>query len=445
MKGAMVAAVLAAILLLPLAATPAAAERGLPPREAPMVEHGRTERFAGGEWVRVRIGDVSLGVIWSTEGDLRRAGVRLFLDYARYFGGAELYDEQGDYLRTIPLPLHTVLIQEFGKMIEYHDADGDGRFDLSVRDRTSAGDYPLKALNLSTAWFLDGEIEQVVTDDAAWVNFTVSAENVSYAEVFDPVGRAWRRGTPADGALDRISLTFRLAAEIREGSAVVPFYKITLADGNERTPASSEFLGNRTMTGRAFTVDGKYDQLIEGWDFSGDPDARLALGTHLSFGNLYTRPIVQWLQQQFGGACLKDGTFQHCESEDGPTQPQIIERTELNVAEGWHRAGRWYWVSEVTVDGAPARMTFEIYFARRVDTSRDGAMFQGFQAFGAFVYPQGQTIAHDPGLSASALLAPIFETANLAPSILTVLQLAVVGIALVPALLLRRRAAKRGP
>src|SRR3972149_12013481 len=134
MKGAMVAAVLAAVLRLPLAAR-AAAERVLPPKGEPMVEHGRTERFAGGEWVRVRIGDVSLGVIWSTEADARRAGVRFFLDYARYFGGAELYDEQGDYLRTIPLPLHTVLVQEFGKMIEYHDEDGNGRFDLSVRDR----------------------------------------------------------------------------------------------------------------------------------------------------------------------------------------------------------------------------------------------------------------------------------------------------------------------
>ena len=445
MKGAVIAAVLAAVLLLPLAAMPAAAERGLPPREVPMVEHGRTERFEGGEWVRVRIGDVSLGVIWSTEADARRAGVRFFLDYARYFGGAELYDEQGDYLRTIPLPLHTVLVQEFGKMIEYHDAYGDGRFDLSVRDRTSAGDYPLKTLNLSTAWSLDGEIEQVVTDDGAWVNFTIGAENVSYAEVFDPVAHAWRHATPADGALDRIALTFRLAAEIREESAVVPFYRITLEDGNERTPTRSEFLGNRTMTGRAFTVDGKYDQRIEGWDFTGDPEARLALGTHLTFGNLYGRPIVQWLQQQFGGACLKDGTFEHCESEEGPTQPQVIERTELNVAEGWHRAGRWYWVSNVTVDGVAARMTFEIYHARPAGTTRDGAMFQGFQALAAFVYPQGQTIEHDPGLSASALLAPIFERANLAPSALAVLQLAVVGLALVPAVLLRRRAAKRGP
>ena len=97
------------------------------------------------------------------------------------------------------------------------------------------------------------------------------------------------------------------------------------------------------------------------------------------------------------------------------------------------------------MDGVPARMTFEIYFARRNPTTRDGAVFDGFRAFGAFVYPQGQTIVHDPGLSATSLLAPVFETANLAPSILAGLQLAVVGIALVPALLLRRRATKRGP
>ncbi len=90
MKGAVVAAVLAAVLLLPLAAMPAAAERGLPPRDVPMVEHGRTERFEGGEWVRVRIGDVSLGVIWSTRNDTRQTGVRFFLDYG-YFTYLPIY------------------------------------------------------------------------------------------------------------------------------------------------------------------------------------------------------------------------------------------------------------------------------------------------------------------------------------------------------------------
>lgn len=444
MKGLVVAALLlAALLVVPIAATPAAADRTLPPREPPIVDHGTTLRFEGGEWVRVRIGDVSLGVIWSTNASAR-SGPRFFLDYARFFGGAELYDDQGNYLRTIPLPLHTVVMQEFSRMVEFHDADQDDRWDLRVLNRTTTGDHPIKTLSLGTAWFLDGPIEETVTDDAAWVNFTISAENVSYGVVFDPVLLRVRNATAADGALERISLAFRLAATMREGSAVVPFYKITLASGNERTPLRSEFLENRTVTGRTFRVDGKYDQLIQGWNFSADPDAKLALGTHLTFGNYYGRYIVQWLQRQFGGACLKDGSFEHCESDEGPAQPETIARTQLRVAEDWHDAGEMYWTSDVTVDGQPATMSFEIYWAEHRDVSRDGAMFVGFRAFGAFVYPQGQTIFHDPGLSASSVYAPIAEVTNLAPSFLVGLQLAVVAFALVPAILLRMRGRKGG-
>lgn len=442
MKGLVVAALLlAALLVVPIAATPAAADRTLPPREPPIVDHGTTLRFEGGEWVRVRIGDVSLGVIWSTNASAR-SGPRFFLDYARFFGGAELYDDQGNYLRTIPLPLHTVVMQEFSRMVEFHDADQDDRWDLRVLNRTTTGDHPIKTLSLGTAWFLDGPIEETVTDDAAWVNFTISAENVSYGVVFDPVLLRVRNATAADGALERISLAFRLAATMREGSAVVPFYKITLASGNERTPLRSEFLENRTVTGRMFNVTGKYDQLIEGWDFANDSAAKLALGTHIAFGNYYSRPIVRWLQEQFGGACLRDGTFTHCESDEGPTHPEVIARTELRFAEEWHEAGRWFWTSAVTVDGQPATMSFEIYATDRSAISRDGAAFAGFRAFGAFVYPQGQTIFHDPGLSASSILVPIEAATNLAPSLLVGLQLAVVGFALVPAVLLRMRARK---
>ncbi len=444
MRGATATAVLAvAILLLPLAAMSATAERGLPPRDEPIVDHGTTLRFEGGEWVRVRIGDVSLGVIWSTNASMR-TGPRLFLDYARFFGGAELYDEQGNYLRTIPLPLHTVLMQEFGRMVEFKDANHDGRFDLRVVNRTIEGEHPLRTLHLGTAWFLNGPIEQTVENHSAWVNFTISAENVRYAEVYDPVLLRMRPATDADGVLDRISLTFRLAAIQHEGSAVVPFYRIYLANGNEREPSRSEFLENRTVTGRTFRVDGKYDQLIQGWNFSSDPDAKLALGTFLTFGNYYGRYIVQWLQRQFGGACLRDGSFEHCESDEGPAQPETIARTQLRVAEDWHDAGEMYWTSDVTVDGQPATMSFEIYWAEHRDVSRDGAMFVGFRAFGAFVYPQGQTIFHDPGLSASSVYAPIAEVTNLAPSFLVGLQLAVVAFALVPAILLRMRGRKGG-
>jgi hypothetical protein len=46
-------------------------------------------------------------------------------------------------------------------------------------------------------------------------------------------------------------------------------------------------------------------------------------------------------------------------------------------------------------------------------------------------------------MSASSFYAPIFTATNLTPSVLVGLQLAIVGIALVPALLLRRRGRRK--
>jgi len=191
-------------------------------------------------------------------------------------------------------------------------------------------------------------------------------------------------------------------------------------------------------------VNGKYDQRIEGWDFA-FADSKLAMGTTLGFGNAITAPIVDWIQQQFGGACLKDGTFAHCESDTGPTTPVKIARDRLQVAEGWVRAGDAYWTSNVTVDGRPETMTFEIYAAERVPINRGDAVFAGFRAYGAFVYPQGQTIVHDPGLEATSVIPDILDTTNVTPSLLVGLELAMVAVALVPAVILRQRARRPRP
>jgi hypothetical protein len=447
MKAAM-AAVLVVLMAIPLAAMPVVADDTRPServeRYVPSVQVGDTTRWEGGRYVQVRVGDVTLTVLWSENASVP-AGVRMVIDYRRFFGAAELYDEQGAYLRTIGLPLHTVLMQEFDSMVEFRDTDNDTLFDFrGIEGRMNfTGDAPAKVLSLRTAWHLDGQVEQAVEDGAAWVNFTLAAELLPYGRVYDDVARTWRPATTADGALDAIRLTFHLAASAHQVTAEVPFYRITLADGDELTPTRSEFLENRTVTGTSVAIDGKYDQRIEGWDFA-YADSKLALLTPIGFGNFYSRPIVHWLQEQFGGACLRDGTFHHCESDAGPTDPVRIARDRLRVAEGWQRAGDVYWVSDVTVDGQPSTMTFEIYHATPLSANRGDRVYTGFRAFGGFVYPQGQVIEHDPGLAADALIAALPEPTNVAPSLLVGLQLAVAAIALVPALLLRRRG-RKGP
>lgn len=448
---AVLAAILVALLAAPLAAMPATAQDRQPAerlaRYVPIVETGETVRWDGGHFVHVRMGDVALAVLWSENASMP-TGVRMVIDYGRFFGAAELYDDQGNYLRTVGLPLHTALIQEFDHMVEFRDLDNDSLFDLGgIEGRTNfTGDQPVKFLNLRTAWYLDGAIERVVDIDrhAAWVNFTLRADGVPYARVFNSATRTWANGTAADGALDRISLRFRLAASAHEVRAEVPFYRVTVPSANERSPLRSEFLGNRTVAGVSVAVNGKYDQRIEGWDF-GFPASKLALATRIGFGNFIEPPVVRWLQAQFGGACISDTAFAHCESDAGPTRPVRIARDHLEIAEGWHRAGDVYWVSDVTVDGRPARMTFEIYHIERALIPRGDRDYGGFRAFGAFVYPQGQSIVHDPGMSASSVFAALPEPTNLASSFLVGLQLAVVAIALIPAILLRRRGRKGMP
>ncbi len=440
MKG-IAAALLVATMLAPLAALPVAAEFPDRPAERllPVVEVTPTDRFGGGQMVRVRVGDVSLAVIWSANESFEK-GVRLLVDYVRFFGGAELYDEHGNYLQTMGLPVHTVLMQDFTRMIEFRDVDSDGLFDLRLDNRTDfPTDHPVKVLSLQTRWFLDGDLEQGVTNTSAWVNFTISAVNVPYARVYDPVAHEWRLGTREDGVLEKISLTFHLAATIGRDTFEIPFYRVRVGNGTEAAPIASTFLENRTTTAATIAVDGKYDTRIEGWDF-GFEDSKLALATGLAFGNFYPRPIVRWLQEQFGGACLKDGSFEHCESDTGPTTPVRIARDRLQVAEGWYRTGEAHWVSHVLVDGVTHTMTFEIYWAEPFAINRGDRIYAGFRAFGAFVYPQGNTIVHDPGLGAKTFIAPLPETANVAPSIVAALQVAVVAVALIPALLLRRRA-----
>lgn len=448
MVKAALAVVLIALLATPLAAMPAAGEERRPAdrleRYVPLVETGPTARWGGGQFVHVRMGDVTFSVVWSENASLP-SGVRMLIDYRRFFGAAELYDAQGDYLRTMGLPLHTVVSQEFDRMIEFRDTDADFLFDFHGVERKSffMGDLPVKVLNLRTAWHLDGGIEQVVVAPSAWVNFTLRTDALPYDRVFDSANQTWRNGTVGDGVLDSIALTFRLTASAHSVRAEVPFYRVTLASREERFPVRSEFLGNRTVTGVNVAVNGKYDQHIEGWDF-GFTDSKLALATPFGFGNFTEAPIVAWLRARDGAACVRDGGFQRCETD--PEEVSIshdpVARDRLQMAEGWRRAGDVDWVSDVTVDGRPARMTFEISHIERAGLDRGDRIYRGFRAFGAFVYPQGQSIVHDPELSASTVYAGLPEPTNLAPSFLVGLQLAVVAIALVPAVLLRRRARK---
>src|SRR6266571_2668913 len=122
------------------------------------------------------------------------------------------------------------------------------------------------------------------------------------------------------------------------------------------------------------------------------------------------------------------------------TAPQIYTRDQIVFDDHWTRIGRFAWVSNVAVDGVQERMRFQVQGGTRLVVSRGGAIFQGFAVRAAFLYPAGQSIIHDPTMSAESFMPTIASGFSLTPFGILLIQVAVVGVALVPALYLRTRA-----
>ena len=106
------------------------------------------------------------------------------------------------------------------------------------------------------------------------------------------------------------------------------------------------------------------------------------------------------------------------------------------------RIGRFEWATNVTVDGRAAMMTFNIQGGGRLLLAHSGAYFVGFWLRAAFVYPAGQMIVHDPVLSTDSLV-DLPSGVNLTPVTILAAQLAVVSVAIGPALYLRAKARRK--
>src|SRR5437899_2011608 len=199
---------------------------------------------------------------------------------------------------------------------------------------------------------------------------------------------------------------------------------------------------NRTISGPSVVLGAKYDHVIEGWDFA-DPGNRLALETHLIFGNYYPDRTVDFIHAAYYRDTASSGNDTWREDANTVTNftaPQIYTRDQMVFDDHWTRIGRFAWASNVTVDGVQERMRFQVQGGTRLLVSRGGAIFQGFAVRAAFLYPAGQSIIHDPTMSAESFMPTIASGFNLTPFGILLIQVAVVGVALVPALYLRTRA-----
>src|SRR3972149_1294458 len=150
MKGTIAALLALALLGTSLALAGVASAQG--DRDlTPVVEQGSTERLGGGDGVSVRAGDARVGVVYGTAAHPNKLYV--FAEYKRFLGGADIYDEQGNFLRTVGLPVYPTRARTSGGLTVAR-ADGAPLFNFyqSARHNFTTYDLPEKATHLNRTW-----------------------------------------------------------------------------------------------------------------------------------------------------------------------------------------------------------------------------------------------------------------------------------------------------
>ncbi len=443
MRTLMAAFIVAAMVLVPfgLAGTTSAAGTG---RNLTTVVYGPvpTDRFGGGDLIAVKAGDALFGVRYGTTARLN--DIVIFAEYKRFLGGADVVDAQGNHLTTRGIPVYTVFAQSLSGFIEFRQLNASEGFDLSVFDPTHilpiplTRNVPVKGLPLTAAWTLSG-LKNETVNGVTNVTFTVTATNLTYLHVASNT-------SVGDGMLNKVAFTFHLNVDTHDKSAAVPWYRVTVDTLRHTEIRSVEFLGLRTVSGPAISMGAKYDHLIEGWDFA-YADDKLALETRLIFGNFIPERTALFIHDAFPEEHAADDANRTVPTSTSlnstvPTRPQLYTRDSVYFADRFTRIGRFQWASNVTVDGRPAQMTFNIQGGSRLALVHGGAYFVGISLRGAFVYPAGTLIVHDPVMSAESLV-DLPSNVNLTPVTILAAQLAVVGLAMGPALYLRAKARRK--
>ncbi len=399
-----------------------------------------TTRFGGGDWVGVTAGDAHFGVLYGTSTSPNR--VVIFAEYTRYLGGADIVNEQGQALGTRGIPVRTVLAQSLDRFIEFktvNETDGFGLFGNSTSPILETVNVPIKALNLRTGtWTMTNESYELV-GSTFYVNFTIEAHDLAYTWVNHLVPGA--NGT-GDGLLNDVGFTFHLTVDTVSKSGQVPWYRVTVTDTTPREITNVSFEGNRTVSGTAVVMGAKYDHVIEGWDFMNDTD-RLALETYLIVGNFFPDRTVDFIHQAYAEERAENATGSTIldnESADAPAAPHLYTMDRITFDDRFTRVGEFRWISDVLVDGVTRTMVFQVQGGARIAYSNGENAFCGFMVHGAFVYPAGSSIVHDPAMSAESFTPSLTTGFNLTPLGLLLIQVAVVGVAIIPALYLRSRA-----
>lgn len=376
--------------------------------------------------------DAMMGVLYGTEG--AHNYIYIVSIYTRYLGVADVYEEDGELKKAgYAIPVRTIFTQKFENIFEFDDVDGDMLFD-NRKSNGNASDFRepvVKRASLKTSW-TPSEVEKLTDGNGTkeW-SFSLTATNLAYKRPLLPLPVA------GNDTLGEVTLTFHLYVDVEDRVAQnVPFYKVTVSEKGEGNynVDSSEYVEDRTYSGRAVDAKFKYDHLIKGWDFDEDNSKpSLLLSTKLFFANGISDETAGWLRlanddmvDTLGGdgkatfedadgvknmapSTLNDDPAVNETGEElivtgGDEKPKFIKKNKLHFQDNWDNLGGLEWVSDVEVDGEDMEMFFQVHGGRRVLLGNaEKGYLKGFGVIGGFSYPGGENIFHDPAFNSHAV------------------------------------------
>ncbi len=362
--------------------------------------------------------DASFGVRWGSSDNLGALG--MFSIQNRHIAMTSVYDEDGEPIsENKPISVRTVLSARLWRIFEYNDSNGNGLCDHIVDEYGNFVEFEeiYKYVDLSDAdWEVSELIEEEEGDNVTWEFTLIARDLVYYDASVLPIKQ--RHLDMVDERLEYVNLTFHLEAGTKyvEGASI-PRFRVTLhrGVGPIQYLREVEREQEQEINGYVGSYEIKWDHEFVGWDYQAENDnPSLFMEFYNIVGNHIPMDRPLW-QQRFMyrigedlRATYNDDIGEHRTNltSTSPMRERRLHQRRISYGGNWTRAGRFHWVSDVTVDGEDMEMTAQIVRgAPMVHRDHRGRNFVGFMVYGGFNYPGGHHIFHDPGIDGSAMLS----------------------------------------
>ncbi|MGQ9582217.1 MAG: PKD domain-containing protein [Thermoplasmatota archaeon] len=407
---------------------------GVPAQDAPSLEEGAlpAELLGGGDCVTVSspVGDAWMAVVHGSAAQTVKSPVSIVSYWTRAIGAAEVYNATGGPLNlSRPILVRSLVVHRLTAIYEFNDSDGNGVADVSRSSLPIAPDQVIpreqvyKAVSLGQEW-TRGPVDEKTSDENGTVvkiwSFNLSARNLGYTVVGN---ESSVNASPGDGALNALTLTVHLTAQVRRGEAEVPFFNVSVSAG--AAGATARAAGKRTYNVTTLSARAKLDQLIEGWDIDpGNANPRLVVEFHTMAAHFLPPDSPPWLTGDFvsrhmgalervsytpegGDEVVIDGSGELRPEYAGPDASEIPRRAgprRVNISDSWQRLGELTWAADASrwanesssAEGGEALLQVQGF--RSLSLLTDRGVFRGLLMLGGMSYPGGWRVLHDPEL-----------------------------------------------